>query len=479
MNDNKILTDEITKYASPTARILIALATVGVATTGQLIRLAAGLSTTEELELKKEKGFAKSCRIITNEAEKLKDTEGYIKVKRSFQLPRHMNNTVVDVWYLSEKGLLAAKVIDDYFTRFSKAGLPGGSGGNRIPHELAVTESFLSLCQKHTVCDYFPEWELRRKIISTRGRVSKFTKNPSDISEATGDFKVILLPKENRNAKKMIVEGEAAINYRRSQIKAKPNNMLWFVTSQVQKDVVNACKEGRIKAIWTLGAVSNPIENANEERGTVKEKTEKRKGILDKKITRHLLDTGSAFTGKALAVLLNENVGNISRSLGKLQKSEEIKNTEVKLTPSKGRGRPNKLFWHTNHDDEHGSEYEERAKKLVLSETIIYFGSRQYVLRNLSKNPLTAEFIPLNDKKKSSVTVVYDDERISINDVREALESVKKENENDGKESAGYTILAVATERRMKELRNRNVQAITFVAESKSVDKEIGNNRSG
>lgn len=447
------------------------LAVVGVATDGQLIRLCLELSSAERNANNKPENRQKLYAEVLNEAEKLASVSGYLKKICDVNLPRQMGGGVVNVWHLTEKGLKAANVVDPLFTRYAFAGLPCGNKIERIPHELAVTESFLKLSERQIICDWLPERELKSRIMLRRYELLRQSVNPEwnneTSGEETGDARAVVLPLDQPTGRPFTVECEAAINYRRRQIEAKPNNMLWFVTSKMQKELVEAVKKERLKAVWVINSVHSPLENQTAKKATEKGKKSrgKRRRKLETKILQYLTNNVEAYTGKALACVLNEKLSNVSATLTRLVEGGEVSVTEIKLSPAVQRGRPNKLFWHSQYDKNLKLTRSERIKKLLLSEAICHFTASEYRLTEYSAMMSQARFSPLRVKEKQPLRVLIDNPELG----KEELS--KKWNLTGIKADTGEekVIVAVSCDNRVKEIKELLRPYLIFNTERKQV----------
>lgn len=470
MSNSKILVNEITQYTNSVSRILIGLATVGTASDGQLVRLCLNLSDSEEYQLYLGKREEEKYKEVLATAEKLLKIDGYLGKETDVKLPKLMGGGITNAWYLTEKGLAKTKIIDEYFTRYAVAGLPCGKRIERIPHEMVVTESFLKLVERQIVCDFIPERILKSQIMQRRHELRRQGINPDfqkeTSGEETGDFKAVLLPKNDENAARFVVEGEAAIGYRGSQIASKPDKMLWFVTSKQQKEMVIETKKDRIRQVWIVGSVCLPFEN------TVSKKEFKKtisplsgRGKLEKRIKEFLRTRVGAYTGRAVAGVLNEDFGNISRILSNLAMRDIIESEEIKLTPTKYKGRPNKLYWHTDNDEKINRTRNQFVKSLVISEAITFFTDKKYRMKTYTEASRILSFEPLEKQKYADLRVVIESPDVSIDELRKKIEAAKF-----GTSSPRIdVVIAVSTSERLSELSAICGQSIVFLTEKKSI----------
>lgn len=453
MDEKKILIDEILKYTDYDARILIGLATVGVATGGQLIRLCHKLSDREEYLLHLERKQEEKYKAILSAADKLARFDGYVIKEMNVKLPDSMGIGTTTVWYLTAKGLAAVRAINSYFTRYSGMGLPCGAKKERIPHELAVTECFLKLTERQIVCDFIPERELKSRIVRRRYELRRQGINPNlsrELNgEETGDFRAVLMPKSLESSPSWEIEGEAAINYRGAQIAAKPDNMLWFVTSKKQKEMVIAVKKERVNAVWILDDVCKPLTVKVENKAVNTRKTSRpRHSNIERKIKDYLRFQKFAVTGRALAKILNENHGNVSRVLKRLIDQQIIEVDEIKLTPTRHVGRPHFLYWHSDNDDNISQKRADRVKYLVISETIRLLAERKYRFVQYTESVRQADFKPLDSANKANLIVVIESPEISRNQLRNKIENANLSLENPNIE----VLISVSTQEKYDEL---------------------------
>ncbi len=474
MNNERILIDEIVRHTDCRARILITLAVVGIASDGQLARLCLEMSPLEGYYLRLSNQMDEKQREVLREAERMMKTEGYVGCEKEVQLPKQMGGGVVNAWYLTSKGVAAARLIDEYFTSYAVAGIPCGSKKDRIPHELAVTECFLKLVEKQTVCDFVPEPELKRRLMKRRYELLRQGVNPNchpaTMNEGTGDFKAILLPKDDRNGSRFEIEGEAAINYRRAQIEAKPDKMVWFVTSKMQKEMVLATKKEQIKAVWILQNVCQPFKPEKPTRATRKDKTNGvRRNKLERKVNELLRLRNGIYTGRAVACILKEDLGNVSRVLSRLNHEEIILSEEIKLTPARLRGRPNKLFWHTKSDDEISHKRADKIKALVISEVIVLLSEHEYRFVQYTERVRQAEFAPHDATKNGSIGVVIESPEISKSDLQKWIETANEGARNRNRE----VIVAVSTREKYEEIKEISANNTVFLVENKSIIRPI------
>lgn len=472
MSKNRILINEITNYTDYRTRILIALATVGVASDGQLVRLCLNLSKREEYQLYLGNRETEKYKEVLATAEKMWNTEYYIAKESDVELPKQMGGGSTNAWYLTAKGLAKIRIIDEYFARYSAPGLPCGRKIERIPHELVVTESFLKLVERQIVCDFIPERELKSRLVKRRYDLRRQGVDPNlqkeTSGEETGDFRAVLLPKTDENAAKFEIEGEAAINYRRSQIEAKPDKMLWFVTSQRQKDMVVATKQDRAKQVWTVGNVCAPFVAAKPKKATEKNKNETvGRGKLEKRIKNLLQTRPLALTSKAIARILDEDWGNVSRVMKSLVSKEIAEYEEVKLTPARLRGRPHKLFWHTENDEKIGKKRSERIKSILISSAITFFTERKYRFTHYTDSYRYASFEPLEKQKFNPLRVVIESPELTSEELRKKIDAANHGTQNPKIE----VIIAVSTAEKYDEIKQLCARNIVFLVESKTIIK--------
>lgn len=472
MSTETILIDEITRYTDHTSRILIALATVGIATDGQLIRLCHQLSDREEYLLYLGSKEQEKYRAILAEADRMERFDSYLGKERDVQLPKYMGGGLTAAWYLTAKGLAAVTTIDQYFARYAAAGMPCGTKKDRIPHELAVTESFLKLAERQTICDFIPERELKSRIMKRRNELRKqivgFNDRKDTRSEETGDFRAVLLPKNTENSERWEIEGEAAINYRRSQLEAKPDQMVWFVTSKTQKEMVIATKKDKLKAVWIIGDVCQPLKFGEDKSITKKEKSKRQRHTkIEVKVNEYLLRHRLQFTGKALSIALKEDWGNVTRVLKRLEERQKVQSDEIKLTPTRRSGRPNKLYWHTDNDEIIGRKRADRMRSLVISEAICFFGAREYRFTQYTETVRQADFKPLETEKYADLRVVIESPDATKTELKNKIELA-----NIGAEKKQIdVVIAVSTTERYEEISDICRKNICFVIENKKIIK--------
>ncbi|MDQ6788767.1 MAG: hypothetical protein M3033_18345, partial [Acidobacteriota bacterium] len=374
-----------------------------------MIRLCNTLSQYDNYKLYFADSLEEKYRETLKEAEQMRSTEGYLGREKDVQLPKYMGGGLTNVWYLMAKGVAAARVLDEYFVRFACVGMPCGTKKDRIPHELAVTESFLKLHIKQIICDFIPERELKSRLMKRRHELRRQGINPNwhkeTMGEETGDFRAVLLSKDNSKTPRFEIEGEAAINYRRAQIEAKPDGMVWFVTSNVQKEMVIATKKNNLQAVWILENVCAPLAPQMPKVRTVKRKSAgENRNNLESKLHNYLRMRNEIYTGRALACILKEDLGNVSRVLQRLTGSGKIIAEEAKLTPARLRGRPNKLFWHVKNHEEINHSRAARIKAIVVSEVISFFSEGNYIFKGYSDSSRRAEFLPRDATKFAPVS---------------------------------------------------------------------------
>lgn len=471
MSNHRILINEITNHTDYRTRIMIALATVGVASDGQLVRLCLNLSEREEYQLYLGNREDEKYKEVLKIAEKMYTTEYYVAKEKDVKLPKHMGGGTTNAWYLTPKGLAKVRIIDEYFARYSSPGLPCGRKIERIPHELVVTESFLKLVERQIVCDFIPERELKSRLVRKRYEMRRQGINPNwqkeTSGEETGDFRAVLLPKYDEKAQTFEIEGEAAINYRGSQIKSKPDKMVWFVTSKRQKDMVIETKQQNVRQVWIVGDVRSPLTVDPLEKLTEKKiiKIAVGRGKLEKRVKDLLQNKVEAMTGRAIAGILDEDLGNISRVLKNLTLNGIVECEEIKLTPAKHRGRPNKLFWHTENDDKIGKKRSERIKSIVISETISFFSERRYRFTHYTEAYRYASFEPLEKQKFSPLRVVIESPEMQSEELRKKIESA-----NHGTQTPKIdVIIAISTVQKYEEIKRLCSRNTVYLVETKSI----------
>ncbi|MGI8468925.1 MAG: hypothetical protein ACR2N3_10775 [Pyrinomonadaceae bacterium] len=386
-----------------------------------------------------------------------------------------MGGGVVNVWYLTAKGVAAAQVIDKYFVRFAcEGGLPCGKKKDRIPHELAVTECFLKLHEKQIICDFIPERELKSRLMKRRHEFLRQGINPKwqreTMGEETGDFRAVLLSEDNPNNPKFEIEGEAAINYRRTQIEAKPDGMVWFVTSKVQKEMVIATKKDKLKAVWILENVCQPLSPKMPKAETKKEKKNgARRNKLEEKIMDFLRLRNETYTGKALAGILNEKSTHVFATLKRLNENGKLISEEVKLTPARLRGRPNKLYWFAKNNEDINHGRASRVKSVVISEVISFFTESNFKFRGYSDASRHAEFSPLDATKFSPIKVVIESPELTKAQIKEKIDRANYAVKNTPTE----VIIAVSTSERYEEIKEMCAANNIFLTENKSIIRPV------
>lgn len=473
MSADRILINEITSHNDYRTRILIALATVGVASDGQLVRMCLNLSEREEYQLYLGNRENEKYKEVINVAEKMRNVEYYITKESNVELPKLMGGGTTNAWYLTAKGLAKIRIIDEYFARYASPGLPCGRKIERIPHELVVTESFLKLTEKQIVCDFIPERELKSRLVRRRYEMRRQGINPNwqkeTSGEETGDFRAILISKNDDKSGSFEIEGEAAINYRGSQIEAKPDKMVWFVTSKRQKEMVVATKQQKAKQVWIVGDVRAPFSVKPVENTTKKKRNPSAvgRGKLQKRVNDLLQSRPEAMTGKAIAGILDEDLGNISRVVKSLIGKGIVEYEEIKLTPAKRRGRPNKLFWHTTNDEKIGKKRSERIKSIVISEVITFFTERKYRFTHYTDAYRYASFEPLEKQKNSSIRVVIESPEMPNDELRKKIESANHGTQNPKIE----VVIAISTVEKYEEIMSLCARNIVYVVETKAIIK--------
>lgn len=473
MKPDRILVNEITNHKDYRTRILIALATVGVASDGQLVRMCLNLSEREEYQLYLGNREHEKYKEVLATAEKMLNVEYYVAKESNVELPKLMGGGTTNAWYLTAKGLAKIRIIDEYFARYSSPGLPCGRKIERIPHELVVTESFLKLVERQVVCDFIPERILKSRLVKRRYELRRQGVNPNwqaeTAGEETGDFRAVLLPKDDEKAVSFEIEGEAAINYRGSQIEAKPDRMVWFVTSKRQKEMVVATKQQQMKQVWIVGDVRAPFSVEPVEKITKKKKNTGAVGRskLEKRVKELLQSRPEAMTGKAIAGILDEDRGNISRVLKSLTIKGIVEYDEIKLTPAKGVGRPNKLFWHTENDEKIGKKRSERIKSIVISEAITFFTERKYRFTHYTDAYRYASFEPLEKQKYPSLRVVIESPEMASDELRKKIESANHGTQNPKIE----VVIAISTVEKHEEIKHLCARNIVYLVETKAIIK--------
>lgn len=264
--NNQTIRELIGELTTSEQKIIAALAVVGVATTGQIWRLA----RLEECGMTS-RDFAR--RLIT-----LCEKERLVGAFLGAKLPRQMQGKVVpETWYLTAEGVASAQEISPALARYAFAGMPCGDKIDRLGHELLVTESLLQMLKEERVIEFKPERILKRELVIERFRRARRQLNDAEVEqilseargEETGDFKIKVLKKigfcdggggdDGGGWEIRELEGEAAVRYRGKAIEKKPSGMRWFTGSQAQADMVEANQPKLLRAPVVIGSVCHPF----------------------------------------------------------------------------------------------------------------------------------------------------------------------------------------------------------------------------
>ena len=469
-NEYQSLWQELTRFKSLKGRVLGALSLCSIASTGQLVRFA--LMLTEE-ERRRNDGLKSKEREYLNavyEIEKLHSEENLLGVIRNYQMPKCFENKQTDVWYLTKRGLDIARLGSDHLTRYAAHGLPMGRKTNRIPHEITVTESFLKLAEKYEISEWTPERELKRRLMLLRNERLKAgvrAPNPTMRGEETGDFKAVLkLHDDPATGKEFEIEGEAALGYRREQIEQKPDGMVWFTPSRLQKEAIENIKgQQRVRTIWMLGNVVEPLSVlaiATPGSGS-KNKGEKKRTGLENKIIKILRKNNEAFSYQALAHLVKSDQGNVNKALNALAQRKIVVAVPVKLKPAQQVGRPWKLFALAETVTAELNKWSEKVNLAVLSASIIRFSDSGYEYQNYSKEFNEALFHHLEKGGGDRVKVIVDNPKLTVGRLIELVAYAGVERA-DGKLTV---IVAASSTERTLELRDKVPQQTIFDAETK------------
>ena len=178
--------------------------------------------------------------------ERLVWKEGMLGKIEEVELPKGCGYGKTAVYHLTVKGAEALARTVPSLARQARPGRPRGANRARIPHELLVAEAYLWLDERYEVFEFWPETELKRQIGRTRAaREKAFIKGLND--EATGDFKPLVIA-HGEDEEERWIHGEIVVRYNEWQIKAKPDDALWFAQdrryidrSSTSRDVRRSC----------------------------------------------------------------------------------------------------------------------------------------------------------------------------------------------------------------------------------------------
>lgn len=277
-----------------------------------------------------------------NEAEVGLDTlvsrKRYVGKIGPIKLPRQFGEAAkaeTYVYYLTQKGLDALVRIAPQFARHAKAGRPMGANVNRLPHELLITEAWLwQIREQREVLEFVPETELKRALVKRRTAVTGGSVGTATLNEATGDFKIHV--RDRAGSADWWIEGEAAVRYSPSQIKAKPDRMDWFVCDNRVAQLIETQKGIRP---YILGDVRIP--NLHE---PPKAKTSGRPAPTREAILTAIKTLGGAITATCAQAMVGSPRNYASHVLKMLADAGRLQIHKTSILLGVDEGRPISLY---------------------------------------------------------------------------------------------------------------------------------------
>lgn len=337
--------------------------------------------------------------------------DNWIAALDGVPLPKGMGGGHAKVYHVTDKG---GKWLMDSCRELGhrlRFGAMNRKMRARIPHELLVTEGFLTVWESDTVTDFLPDEELRHRIRAEQERRRKRTL-PRLASEATGDFVLVLATGDPARPEEW-VQYEAAIRYRDHQIAGKPARMRWITCTDTQADTVEkvtgvrSIRIGDVRKLPADRAEQAPmIEQAGP--GGIGGTQAKSGGRpLDKRVLKAIETLGGAATAEAVAAVLGAYRTHVVQALRRMEGGGLLYTVEGQLDPGVGAGRPQKLYVRFGH------RLDGRMEKLIAltrSEVIMIFSPRGYRLEPSATTPdeLKLEHV---EGAKVAVVVVLDDPR--------------------------------------------------------------------
>lgn len=116
-----------------------------------------------------------------------------------------------------------------------------------LVHDLYVTRAYVWFSTLYQICGFESEFRLRQEILDDRSAFGY-----ARFSEAMGDFKICVRKKTGADDE-IWYECEVVHSLKAYQIRAKPNNLVWFTGSETVADLIHDVKGDNYQKIIHLG----------------------------------------------------------------------------------------------------------------------------------------------------------------------------------------------------------------------------------
>lgn len=267
-----------------------------------------------------------------------------------------------EVYYLTQHAVVELRKMAPVLAVYAAPGRPSGVDHERVPHDVDVVEAHLRILRTCEVHQFLNENELKRQSSRVRNERRAHGEN-APTGCTTGDFSVLFSNKNSDEILSRLCE-VATENMKASQVKTKPDRMVWFTRNLHRRDVIAEIKGSKTPVIMLEDPVSRHLNllkllvnlPGSERQPTPEAHRPRATSIENLKLTPrerrvlHALEQfGGTATTEAVAAFLGVKRTGISTCLNRLARKNVLRSEGACLSAEHDLGTPTLLYMRWEH----------------------------------------------------------------------------------------------------------------------------------